>query len=134
MKLPPEVASQIPPDAELIKKTTTKLGETYVFQHRVLGWEVDGDREIIKLRKGSPPQVEVVEKTWNEVSPPFPVPPKEKKTIAILINPENPLYIFDTLVPKYHPCFLIPGKEKPANFTIVDAKTGETIGRSVPAP
>jgi len=132
MKLPPEIQSQIPPQAVLIAKKKTRLGITFSFKHIIDGWEVDGDRQIIKLRKGSPPQVEVVEKTWNEVTPPFPVPPKkpDRKAMAILVDSENPFYIWVKKPPRFSPVWFIP---KGAELTILDMD-GEVIGYGTPPP
>ena len=124
------------PDAVLLRKTETRRGTTFVYQHITKGWLVDNDREIVKITKGSPQTTEVVERTWTNVDVPFPVPPKlDKKAIPILINPLDPIYQWaEAPPPKYHPCFLVPDKKRPANFVIIDARTGKTIGKGVEVP
>lgn len=123
----------IPPDAKLVKSTKTSRFETYVWMHTCGSYLVDGDRIVVKIekQKSGNPGVSIPERKWSEVVPP-PAPAKkpDRKAVAVLIDSENPFYIWDKKPAPRAPCFLV---QKKADLTILDME-GNVIGKGTPAP
>lgn len=140
-QIPEEVASVVPSDARLVKKTTTKQGTKYVFQHMVGKFVVDGDRLVIQVKHGTR-EAETIQRVWtedvapaegsHEVPPPAPEEKLEGKVIPILIDPDDPFYIWEPgkkPAPRT-PCLLVQDK---AHVKVLDMK-GNLLGRGVPPP
>lgn len=131
-KIPSEIIRILPPDAKLVKKTTTKLGTTYVFQHTLRSYIVDGDRIVIKLKRGT--SATIVERIWAEdiTPPPAPIKKPERKAVPVLINPDDPFYVWEEgnkPAPRT-PCFVV---QKKADLKILDMD-GKVIGKGLPPP
>lgn len=102
----------------------TRTWRSTRYKHWVDGFIVDGDYLLIKVNKRTWMRTE--ERLWNEVVPPFAVP--EGEGTAVLINPENPFYIWDKKPDMWHPCWL---RWEDLNLFITDMVTGEVIGRGM---
>lgn len=126
----------IPPDAKLVKSTKTSRFETYVWTHTCGSYLVDGDRIVVKVKreKDSNPGASMPERKWSEglAAPQAPLPSKkpDKKAVAVLIDTENPFYLWDRKPPPRAPCFLV---QKKSELTIFDME-GNIIGKGTPAP
>ena len=139
-QIPEEVASVVPSDARLVKKTTTKQGTKYVFQHVVGKFVIDGNRLVIQVKHGTR-EPEIIERIWtedlappevNDAAAPAPEEKPEGKGIPVLIDPDDPFYIWEPdkkPAPKT-PCLLVQNK---AHVKVLDMK-GNLLGRGVPPP
>jgi len=144
-ELPDEVRAVIPQDAELVRQTTTRHGTKYAFRHVVNGFIVDGDRVVVRT-KPDVPQPEVVDRIWTEdvsapedqerqgVAPPpaAPLEGREAKVTRVLIDPDDPFYIWEPnrKPPRRAPCLLVQEK---ASVRVLDIR-GNYLGRGVPPP
>jgi len=124
----------IPTDAKLVKSTKTARFETYVWMHTCGSYLVDGDRIVVKVEraKHGNPGISMPERKWSEGLVPPQEPPKkpDKKAVAVLIDTENPFYIWDKKPAPRAPCFLV---QKKSELTIYDME-GNIIGKGTPAP
>lgn len=140
-EIPQEVARLVPSDAHLVRKTTTSQGTKYVFQHVVGKFTVDGDRLIVQVKHGTR-EPEIIQRVWtedvvapeesDEVRPPAPEEKLEGKVVPVLIDPDDPFYIWEPgkkPAPKT-PCLLVRRK---AYVKVLDMK-GNLLGRGVPPP
>jgi len=140
-QIPEEVASIAPSDARLVKETITKQGTKYVFQHVVGEFVVNGDRLVIQIKHGTH-EPEIVEKLWteqiaplernNEVLLPTPEEKPKGKVISVLIDPDDPFYVWESgkKPSPRTPCLLVHEK---AHVKVLDMK-GNLLGRGVPPP
>lgn len=140
-QIPEEVASIVPSGAHLVRKTTTRQGTKYIFEHVVGKFIVDGDRLIIQVKHGAH-EAEIIERAWtedvtapaesDEVSPPAPEEKPKGKVIPVLIDPDDPFYIWEPgkKPPPRTPCLLVQEK---AHVKVLDMK-GNLLGRGVPPP
>jgi len=133
-RIPVEVKSILPPNAKLKKRTKTRLGETYVFYHFIGKYLVDGDRLVIKVKHGSTKQAYITEKTWQDDCPIPPSPPSrlERGAIPVLLNVNDPFYVFEEgkKPAPGTPCLLVQKKSE----LIIKLLDGTVIGRGIPAP
>jgi hypothetical protein len=119
----------IPADAVLTRQVETKRYFSFLFEHQVSGIWVDGDRIVVKVDKKAETS-ELREFNWQDI--------KIKRKVAlpskgkpVLIEPENPFYVWDKKPKKHHQCVF---EWEGAQLTIKDADTGEVIGHGVPSP
>lgn len=131
--IPSQVKSVLPLGAKLVRKTKTTRGETFVFHHTVGQCIVDGDRLVVKVTRGLS-SVTVTEKIWDDslTPPPGPIKKPERKAQPVLINPDDPFYLWNEgqkPLPRA-PCFLIQHKSV---LKILDVD-GNQIGRGTPVP
>jgi hypothetical protein len=142
--------TDIPEGAIMTGKFDTGSAFVYRFFHYVNGYRVDGDRFVVVIGKedrlrrksvefhplindvGSAEAVIAGTKPmiWSTDVPKV-APPPEKPAPdaeAVLINPNNHIYVWDKRPAKYQPCWILYKDSQPV---IMDVATGKIIGHFV---